>query len=133
MTDLKALTVKQPWAAAIINDGKDVENRSRPTNYRGRLFIHAGMSWSEEGAEFIHNLTQKRYMQTWFGKVIGWVDVVGCHHADQCSTYDDKGQRVYCTQWALAGHYHWVLANPVAIRPIPAKGKLGMWNWAATE
>jgi ASCH domain len=30
-----ALSVRQPWAWAIVSGYKDVENRSWPTNYRG--------------------------------------------------------------------------------------------------
>lgn len=51
MTDLRAITVKQPWAWAIAHGGKTVENRSRGTSYRGALAIHAGLSWSQRGAE----------------------------------------------------------------------------------
>ena len=36
------LTIRQPWASAIFLAGKDVENRGWTTDYRGRLWIHAG-------------------------------------------------------------------------------------------
>ena len=42
---MKALTIRQPWAWAIIFDGKDVENRSWNTSYRGDLAIHAGVAY----------------------------------------------------------------------------------------
>jgi hypothetical protein len=50
------LTVRQPWASAIFHAGKDIENRVWPTDYRGRLWIHAGLAtaraepdrWAEE-------------------------------------------------------------------------------------
>lgn len=42
MTDLRALTVRRPWCGLIAHHGKDVENRTWSTSYRGRLFIHAG-------------------------------------------------------------------------------------------
>lgn len=38
---MKALTVKQPWAGLIIAGGKDIENRTWRTSYRGRVLIHA--------------------------------------------------------------------------------------------
>jgi hypothetical protein len=47
---VKALTVQQPWAWAIIHGGKDVENRTQAWSYRGPLAIHAGARWSERGA-----------------------------------------------------------------------------------
>jgi hypothetical protein len=38
---LPCLSIRQPWAWAILNVGKDVENRSWTTTYRGPLLIHA--------------------------------------------------------------------------------------------
>lgn len=39
-----ALTIKQPWASAIMAGLKRVENRTWRTDYRGPLAIHAGLS-----------------------------------------------------------------------------------------
>ena len=41
MDDLLALSVRQPWAHAIVHLGKDLENRSRSLGHRGLLLIHA--------------------------------------------------------------------------------------------
>lgn len=41
---MKALTVCQPWAWAIAEGLKRVENRTWPTSHRGWLLIHAGRS-----------------------------------------------------------------------------------------
>ncbi|WP_043345178.1 ASCH domain-containing protein [Cupriavidus basilensis] len=38
---MKVLSVRQPWAWLIVNGHKDIENRTWPTKYRGRLLIHA--------------------------------------------------------------------------------------------
>lgn len=38
---MKALTIKQPWASLIMECGKDVENRSWSTSFRGRVAIHS--------------------------------------------------------------------------------------------
>lgn len=46
---MRALTVQQPWAWAIVHGGKDVENRTQAWGYRGPLAIHAGARWSERG------------------------------------------------------------------------------------
>ncbi len=132
----KALTVKQPWAAAIIFDGKDVENRSRPTNYRGQIYIHAGKSWETSAVAFIAMVARKAYMAADQGMVIGTVDVVGCHHSSECQTRDDVDNHidgeytgVLCSEWAMADNYHWVLANPRPLAcPFPETGRLGLWN-----
>jgi hypothetical protein len=39
---MRALTVRQPWAWAILHAGKDTENRGWSTRYRGPLVIHSG-------------------------------------------------------------------------------------------
>lgn len=54
---MKALTVQQPWAWAIVHGGKDVENRTQAWSYRGPLAIHAGARWSDRGA---HDLNVAR-------------------------------------------------------------------------
>lgn len=38
---MKVLSVKQPWAALLVNGIKDIENRTRRTTFRGRILIHA--------------------------------------------------------------------------------------------
>ena len=37
---VKVLSVKNPFAYWILQGGKDVENRTWTTDYRGRLYIH---------------------------------------------------------------------------------------------
>jgi hypothetical protein len=129
---VKALTVKNPWAWAIIHGGKDVENRSRPTKHRGQLYIHAGKGWAQEGIQFL----RRRNVHTASGftdagKVIGTVDLVDCHHADDCGQFHKAGT---CSEWAMTDHYHWVLANPRPLAcPFPETGKLGLWNLGVKE
>lgn len=143
---MKALTVRQPWAWAIINGGKDVENRNRKTNYRGRLYIHAGLGYSEE-AEYFPAMKQawkgaaqllavergnmgtlrKQDLFLDYGIVIGTADLIDCHHVSDCADWAETGS--YCSEWAQPATWHWVLANarPIEI-PFEAKGQLGIWN-----
>lgn len=124
---MKALTVKQPWAWALIHGGKDVENRSRPTKYRGRLYIHAGKGWADDGIDNIGIDAMPADEALLSGMVIGTVDVVDCHPAAECQDWAESGS--LCTAWAMPDHYHWVLANPRPVEiPFPATGKLGLWN-----
>lgn len=41
MTDLRAITLHQPWATLVALGVKTIETRSWPTKYRGRILIHA--------------------------------------------------------------------------------------------
>jgi hypothetical protein len=121
----KALTVKQPWAWAIIHGDKDVENRSRPTKHRGRLYIHAGLGWADDGLDAIGAENMPPDAALLAGHVIGTVDVIGCHPAEECA--DGIGR--HCSEWAMPGHFHWILANarPLAC-PFPETGRLGLWT-----
>lgn len=111
---MKALSIKPHWAAAIIFCGKDIENRSFRTHYRGPLFIHASGSrpdlpkCSELGID--PNGVRR-------GAIIGQVELVDC-------------VRDSPSKWAIKGEWHWVLRNPVAFKsPVTAKGRLGIWNF----
>ena len=39
---MKALSIRQPWAWLIVNGYKDIENRTWSTDFRGRIYLHAG-------------------------------------------------------------------------------------------
>ena len=43
MTKIRVLSLRQPWAWAVLNLGKNVENRVWSTNHRGPFLIHAAM------------------------------------------------------------------------------------------
>jgi hypothetical protein len=44
--DMRALTVRQPWAWAIFCAGKDIENRSWKNRHTmGTIAIHQGRVW----------------------------------------------------------------------------------------
>lgn len=137
----RALTVKNPWAWAIIHAGKDIENRSRPTSHRGQLYIHAGKGYAQEAYLFPAFATIELDFDATGdtqrgidvrGMVIGTVDVIDCHHADDCWTgwegKDGVTQEESCSDWGMADHYHWVLANPQPVTPFAARGQLGIWK-----
>ena len=70
---MKALSVKQPYADKIIFRGKDIENRTRRTNFRGLAAIHASKK--------IHpyaELSDKQKKKLVLGAIIGVVEVVDC-------------------------------------------------------
>lgn len=125
---MRVLTVRQPWAWAIVHGGKDVENRSRNIagSYRDQLAIHAGLT-HEQGtvAGEVHREAHGTEIPTElkFGAVIGVVDLASVHHDS------DHGRGCPCSEWAIAGDWHLMVANPRPLaRPIPAKGKLGLWT-----
>lgn len=80
---MKALSVRQPWAWAIIYAGKDIENRSRCTRHRGPVAIHATRCTRddhERDAETIAKISGLKVpawekMRETFGTVIGMADL----------------------------------------------------------
>lgn len=134
---MRALTVKQPWAWAIMH-GKRVENRVWQRPFRGTLAIHAGKGWDFDGED--SPLVQRAWrnagndllhldpkdLQMAMGGVIAVADLV-----DICSASAGSHlpARCDCGPWAARGQYHWQLANvrPLA-EPVPCKGALGLWR-----
>lgn len=53
---MKAISIQQPWAWAILHAGKDVENRTWRTTYRGPVAIHASKAVDPEGSAFLASL-----------------------------------------------------------------------------
>lgn len=45
---MRALSIRAPWAWAILNAGKDVENRCWVPKFRGECLIHAGIGCSAD-------------------------------------------------------------------------------------
>src|SRR5438105_11911405 len=60
LTDLGAVSIRQPWAWLVVMGYKDVENRSWRTNHRGALLIHASKNQSLVSPENLAE-TERRY------------------------------------------------------------------------
>jgi len=109
---MKALSVQQPYADKIIFRGKNIENRTWPTNFRGTVAIHASMNLHPDADE----LSDNKKKQLVRGAIIGVVDVVDCV---------DKHK----SKWFQKGFIGFVLKNPRPLKkPIPCKGALNFWN-----
>jgi hypothetical protein len=136
---VKALTVQQPWAWAIIHGGKDVENRTQAWSYRGPLAIHAGTRWSERGAwsPLMQAALAKpqdtgsllAYLER--GAFIGVVDLVAVHVAGTGCCDSDWGEQQYDEHGGRTRRdiVHLVLERPRPLpEPIPCRGSLGLWT-----
>ena len=65
---MKTLSVRQPWAWLIVYGGKDIENRSWRTPYRGPLLIHAGKRIDQDACDCVTTSDSR-----WFEGPYGWV------------------------------------------------------------
>jgi hypothetical protein len=131
---IKVLSVRQPWAYLICAGFKNIENRTWKTDYRGRLYIHAGKSFDWNALNYLewnHLIPYEYYRlvhiyfgikdrrivrhQEDFGAIIGSVDLTGCIQNSR-------------SIWAQSGLFHWELHDPLELSPIPLKGQLGIFE-----
>ena len=121
----RALTIKQPWADAIFMYGKDVENRSWNTNYRGRIWVHAAkhahdaeqikaaIAADAAPREMTHVLCASTERPT--QRIIGSVEL-----------YDVVIDSV--SAWAQSGKFHFLFRDQLALESVlPARGYNRLW------
>ena len=124
---MKAITIKQPWASLIVEEIKDVENRTWRTNFRGRILIHAAAKPASIKIEIEGQATCKEITilstlnraeeDNLFGCIIGSVEIVDC-------------VQNHPSIWAEKGVWNWLLQNPIKFDvPIKCKGKLSLWDY----
>jgi hypothetical protein len=113
---MRALTIRQPWAAAITYADKRVENRVWPTSYRGPVLIHAGKTLDRRHGPMVAAVV--RGLQLELGAVLAVARITDCH--------EDDGE---CTPWSASGNFHFVLDEVTALPlPIPHRGAQGLWT-----
>ena len=103
----RCITVRQPWAAAIVAGLKTWEFRSWTTRYRGPLVIHAAARRAD--AADLANYPTLNAARIVYGAIVGVVDLVDV---------EDEGDG-----------FAWALANPrKLVEPFRCPGKLGLWT-----
>ena len=131
---MKVLSVKNPWAYLIIHYGKDIENRSRKTNYRGCIAIHASQKsdmWAYTKPQIDPDL-QKIFREIYHkqaeieklnGHIIGTVELYNC-------TYRELTMASNNSPWAeLDAAFHYWLKDPEPLaQPVLIRGALGLWE-----
>jgi len=125
---MKAFTVYQPYAYAIVAGLKQYETRPGRTNIRGRVAVHAGKRRiTKDDMEIVY-----REFPTWwperYGVVVGTVEIVDCLPEEEViPTLTERERKLGDYS---PGSWAWVLKNPVMFdTPIPVRGKQGWWNW----
>ncbi len=114
---MKALSIRQPWAWLIIHGGKDIENRSWHTKFRGRFLVHAAKGMTREEYAFAYryalafcNVTIPKFEDLNRGGIIGSVELV-----DSVDTSDSP--------WYM-GQKGFSLRDPEPMQFRPLKGRL---------
>jgi len=115
------ISIRQPWAWMILHAGKDIENRTWPTKFRGPVLIHAAKRstrWEHETARAFADRLTGRSIPTADhlerGGIVGVVEIVDCVQHSKSGWFEDVG-------------FGFVLRNP---RPLPftlCRGALGFF------
>lgn len=113
---MKALSIRQPWAYAILHLGKDVENRRWATSFRGRFLIHASKTLDRESYEELAEEFSMAPIESLARGVI-----VGEALLTQCV-------RAWPSRW-FEGPFGFVVRNVVQYaKPIAYPGQLGFFD-----
>ena len=130
-----ALSVPQPWAFAILNGGKNVENRNWKTPFRGRIWIHAPKTeWIDDIKYCLARVAvQKRISldaakaryteQRKFSAILGSVELYRIDRLDELKPDDP----VLTNHWAN-GPFLWMLREPETCTPRPMPGQRRLWK-----
>lgn len=122
---MRALTIRQPWAAAIAHGEKRIENRPKaiPEKHLGTtILIHAGAADDDNALP----ADQVRQWPRHFSAIVAVATLASCHKAatPRC-----------CAPWGFPQTdngklWHWILEDvqPVPHPPRPVSGQLGLWT-----
>lgn len=129
---VRALSIRQPWAALITSGAKDIENRSWPTHFRGPLLIHASKGCTraeyESALTFTESFTDlapalfPRFEQLARGGIVGAVRLTGLAHPDASGG-----------PWHVPGCWGFQLREQVPLPFRPLKGALGFFRVELTD
>ncbi len=132
---MKAVTVRQPWASLLVIGAKKFETRTWPTNHRGRLAIHAASKFGP----FERHVARTAAIISWLraagldennlprAAVLGTVEVVTCVRTDDLARLSQRQRMMGDFR---PGRWAWEVANArVFSEPVPACGNLSLWAW----
>jgi len=119
---MKTLSLKQPWAELILQGKKKIEVRKWNTKFRGEFLIHASKIPDEKG------MKKFGFKKLPCGFIIGKAKLIRVkdYKNNENEFVNDKNLHLADSSW---GKFGFVLEDPKRIKPIPAKGNLGCWNF----
>ncbi len=138
--NLRALSVKDPWATLIAIGAKQIETRSYRTRYRGPISIHSSKAFRREDQEFcsqepVCSALERAGIYSPAGiprgGIIAVAEIVGCDRVPDVSDWEryvpDQPERSF--GFYFPGRWMWRLANVRRLaEPVPSRGLLGLWR-----
>lgn len=126
---MKVLSIKEPFATLIKDEVKIYETRSWKTNYRGEVYIHASKAISK--SDNVEKAIPYLKSELKPGYILCKCNLVDCIYMTEefiQKIKNDTNESDYGLY--EVGRYAWKLELVEVLKePIPAKGKLGIWNY----
>lgn len=131
---MRALTLWQPWAWAVVAGHKPIENRPWPIprSMIGVPFaLHAGKRWDERGADAIADLLDLDELPPAArvtGAIVGTA-VVSSASILGVGVRRDTPPGILPVEWRrwFFGPYGWPITGTAIPEPIPCRGLQGFW------
>lgn len=135
---MKVLSVRQPWAFAILALGKDVENRSWTTGHRGPLLIHAAMTYDVEGERALFDMGLEvpgyEVPSVRRGGIVGAVDLIAsvprlAPERVALGPLSGHEERIARSRWYRGDAAAWLVERPLMLPFYPTKGHLNLFDF----
>ena len=128
---MKALSLIQPWAIAIMLGHKKIETRSWNTKFRGRIAIHASKGQPKYAKEFALSEFKLGFLpeDVPLGAIIGFATIIDTVRTESLSGQISEVERRYGDY--SEGRWAWKLDDIVPLsedKLIWCKGALGLWE-----
>jgi hypothetical protein len=125
---MKTLSIRQPWAWAILHAGKCLENRSRTASYRGPLLLHAARRPAPQYATAAALIFENSgHWPPPFREL-----PAGCIVGAACLC-DVRRPQDFDESWQQAGLFGWVLDDVVPLPSRPMRGQQSLFEVAPTD
>jgi hypothetical protein len=128
---MKAISIKQPWADAILLGLKRVENRTWGTHHEGPLILHAGKGFDKAGYEWLRMVQDENAEPHWSkmplpenyrrGAFLGVIEIIDCKKPGDMSRRDNG--------WRDINQYGWGIGRTLRfMQPIEGNGALRLFR-----
>jgi hypothetical protein len=130
---MRALSLTQPWAWLVVHGGKDIENRTWNTKFRGAFLIHAskGMKPSDydaaqrfaesvHGYQFAHDMPLPEQLER--GGIIGAANLYTVIHPLRPTEMPMR------LPWHMPEQFGFVLGDVSPVPFVACQGALGFWG-----
>ena len=120
--NMKALSLKQPFAELILQGKKTIELRKWNTQFRGGFLIHSSKIPDAE------EMQKRGFKELPCGFILGKVKLIDVKEYKSDEEHiKDRDKHLANSAW---GNYGFILENPVRFdKPIACKGNLNFWNF----